>query len=133
MILHGNTVPIHIHIGTLNGNTLSPFHFTIFMEPLLRWLAVYSRGYRPIYQPHKSTTTIITYDNHGYVDDGGVTAGFIRFFRSQLKKLHLFHQYIGLLLETTKYEATGALWAIGNAPPRHIIPRYKSKFTQSLS
>ncbi len=43
MILHGNTVPIHIHIGTINGNTLSPFHFTIFMEPLLRWLAVYSR------------------------------------------------------------------------------------------
>ena len=75
MIIHDNTALIHIHRGTLQGYTLSPFLFTIFMEPLLRWLAVGSRGYRPSYHPHKSTATIITYDNHGYADDVRITAG----------------------------------------------------------
>ena len=66
---HGCTSPVGIGRGTLQGDTLSPFLFTIFMEPLLRWLAVGSRGYRPTYQPQKSTSTIITYDDHGYADD----------------------------------------------------------------
>ena len=66
MTIHGNTTPIAIHRGTLQGDTLSSFIFTIFMEPLLRWLSVGSRGYRPSYQPHKSTTATIYYDDHGY-------------------------------------------------------------------
>jgi hypothetical protein len=96
MTIHGNIAPIHIHRGTLHGNALSPFLFTIFMEPLLQWLAVGSRGYRPSYQPHKSTATIITYDDHGYADDVGITAGYIQNLKIQLKKLYLFSQYTGL-------------------------------------
>jgi len=84
MPIHGITAPIHIHIGPLRGDTLSPFLFTIFLEPLLRWLVVGSRGYRPSYQSHKSTTTIITYDNHGYADDVSVTAGSIKNLQNQL-------------------------------------------------
>ena len=80
------------------------------MEPLLRWLAVGSRGYKPIYQPHKSTSTIITYDDHGYADDVSITAGTILDLKIQLKKLYLFSQYAGLKLETFKCEATGSLW-----------------------
>jgi hypothetical protein len=36
MTPHGNTPTIPIHRGTLQRDTLSPFLFTIFMEPLLR-------------------------------------------------------------------------------------------------
>ena len=36
MKIHGNTIPIPIHRGKLRGGTLSPFLFTIFVEPLLR-------------------------------------------------------------------------------------------------
>jgi len=36
MTIHGNTAPLPIYRGTLQGDTLSPFLFTIFMEPLLR-------------------------------------------------------------------------------------------------
>jgi hypothetical protein len=98
MTIHGNTTPLNIYRGTLQGDTLSPFFFTIFMEPLLRWLAVGSRGYKPTYQPHKSNSTIITYDDHGYADDVSITAGSIQDLKIQLKKLHLFSQYTGLQL-----------------------------------
>jgi hypothetical protein len=64
--IHGETSPIPITRGTLQGDVLSPLLFTISMEPLLRWLAVGSWGYHPSYQPHQSTSTIITYDDHGY-------------------------------------------------------------------
>jgi hypothetical protein len=47
MTPHGNTPTILIHRGTLQGDTLSPFLFTIFMEPLLRWIFIGSRGYKP--------------------------------------------------------------------------------------
>jgi hypothetical protein len=114
MTIHGNTDLIQILRETLQGDTLSPFLFTIVMEPMLRWLAIGIRGYRPAYQPHKSTDTLITYDDYGYADDISITAGSIHSLKIQLKKLHLFSQYTGLQLETTKCEATGALWALGN-------------------
>jgi hypothetical protein len=44
MTIHISTIPLSIYTGTLQGDTLSPFLFRIFMEPLLRWLAVGSRG-----------------------------------------------------------------------------------------
>jgi len=78
MTIHGNTSPIPIKRGTLQGDTLSPLIFTIFTEPLLRWLAVGSREHHPSYQPHQSTSAIITYDDHGYAYDVSITAGTIQ-------------------------------------------------------
>ena len=34
------TSQIHIERGTIQGDTLSPFLFLLYMEPLLRWLDV---------------------------------------------------------------------------------------------
>ncbi len=133
MTIHGNTAPIHIHRGTLQGDTLSPFLFTIFMKPLLRWLVVESKGYRPSYQPHKSTSTIITNDDHGYADDVSITAGSIQTLKIQLLKIHLFGQYTGLQLETTKCEAIGALWALGNPLTTKPKLHYKNALTPSPS
>ena len=88
---------------------------TIFIILRALTLAVGSRGYKPIYQPHKPTSTIITYDDHGYAGDVSITAGSI-YPRPQntTRKLHLFSQYTGLQRETSKCEATRALWAHGN-------------------
>jgi hypothetical protein len=84
MTIHGNTIPLPIYKGTLQGDTLSPFLFTVFMEPFHRWLAVGSRGYKPTYEPHLSTSTIITYDDHDYVDDVSITVGSIQDLKIQL-------------------------------------------------
>jgi hypothetical protein len=73
MTPHGNTPTIPIHRGTLQGDTLSPFLFTIFMEPLLRWLSIVSRGYKPTHQQQTPTCTYMTYDDHGYADDISIT------------------------------------------------------------
>jgi hypothetical protein len=45
--LYGSTPSIDINRGTLRGDTLSPFLFTLFLESFLRWLIVGSHGYRP--------------------------------------------------------------------------------------
>eukprot|EP00952_Eustigmatos_sp_NYUAD-ZCMA_P003656 16016-Eustigmatos_ZCMA.PRE.1 len=34
----GSTCPIPVERGTIQGDTLSPFLFLLYMEPLLRWL-----------------------------------------------------------------------------------------------
>ncbi len=96
MTPHGHTPTIRVHRGTLQGDTLSPFLFTILMEPLLRWLAVGSRGYKPTYQHTSSNATIISYDDHGYADDISITADTLPNLKIQLKKLHLFSTYTGL-------------------------------------
>jgi hypothetical protein len=44
---YGSIPSIDINRGTLQGDTHSPFLFTLFLEPFLRWLTVGSRGYRP--------------------------------------------------------------------------------------
>ena len=85
MTIHGNTAPLSIYRDTLQEDTLSPFLFTIFTEPLIRWLAIGSRGYKSTYQPHKSTSTIITYDDHGYANDVSITAGSIQNLKIQIK------------------------------------------------
>ena len=105
MVIHGNTTPLFIYRGTLQGDTLSPFLFTIFIEPLLRWLAVGSRGYKPTYQPHKTTSTTITYDDHGYADDVSITAGSIQDLKIQLKNC------------TSSANTPGSSWRLQNAKP----------------
>ena len=40
------TDAIRIDRGTIQGDTLSPFLFIIFLEPLLRWLQSGGRGYK---------------------------------------------------------------------------------------
>ena len=41
----GKTKPIPIQRGTIQGDTLSPYLFIIFLEPLLRWLERGNNGY----------------------------------------------------------------------------------------
>ena len=76
MTPHGNTPTIPIHRGALHqGDTFSFFLFTIFMGPLLRWLSIGSRGYKPKQHPELPESIHMTYDDHGYADDISITGG----------------------------------------------------------
>ena len=56
----------------------------------------------------------MTYNDHGYADDINITTGTLENLQSQIKKLHLLSKYTELELDTTKCEATRALWGYGN-------------------
>ncbi len=56
----------------------------------------------------------MTYDDHGYADDISIITGTLENLQIQIKKLHLFSKYTGAELETSKCEATRALWGYGN-------------------
>jgi hypothetical protein len=73
------TPSIDINRGTLKGDALSPFLFTLFFlfEPFLYWLTVGSRGYRPgspatNVDPKEPTAT---YPGHGFADDLSLATG----------------------------------------------------------
>ena len=46
MLPSGNTPVVDLERGTIQGDSLSPLLFLVFMEPLLRWLHLGGRGYR---------------------------------------------------------------------------------------
>ncbi len=114
MTPHSNTPTIPIHRCTLQGDTISPFLFTIFMEPLLRWLSIGSRGYKPTHHSDQHACTYMTYDDHGYTHNINITTGTLDNLQIHIKKLYLFSNYTGLKIEKTKCEAKGALWGYGN-------------------
>jgi hypothetical protein len=93
---HRHTLAIPVHRGALQGDTLSPFIFTIFMEPLLIWLSIGSRESTPTHQSEQPASTYISYDNHGYADDISITISTLEDLQIQIKDLHLFSKYTGL-------------------------------------
>jgi hypothetical protein len=114
---YGPTPSININRGTLQGDPLSPFIFTLILEPFLRWLTVGSRGYRPgplatNVDPTKPTAT---YPRHGFADDLSLDTGSTPNMAIQVQKLSLFSAYTGMTVNIRKCCITGALWRSGNA------------------
>ena len=96
----GTTPPIKISRGTIQGDTLSPYLFIIFLEPLLRWLEKDEAGYHFKTSPSTYTTTI-------YVDDLAILTDDIQKIQPQITKLQQYAEWSYMDLTLSKCAITG--------------------------
>jgi hypothetical protein len=96
----GKTQPIPIQRGTIQGDTLSPYLFTIFLEPLLRWLQQGNNGYT-------FGTSKVKISSATYADDLATIANKLKSLQTQLNKLDRFYEWAGMDLGIPKCAITG--------------------------
>jgi len=105
---HGLTAPIMIERGTVQGDTLSPVLFIIFLEPLLRWLHVGGRGYK-----YGCLSDSLNARYHGssaaYADDLAVMTNSTHDLQIQCDKISLYSAWAGLHANHKKCAVTGIL------------------------
>ena len=94
------TQKIPIQRGTIQGDTLSPYLFIIFLEPLLRWLQNGKYGYT-------LDTSKVTINSVAYVDDLAVITNKLTSLQNQLNKLNKYYKWVGMDLGITKCAITG--------------------------
>ena len=96
----GATPPIQINRGTIQGDTLSPYPFIIFFDPLLRWLEKDNLGY------HFNTSTT-TCNTAAYADDLAIITDNITHIQPQIHKLQKISEWAHLDLNLSKCAITG--------------------------
>jgi hypothetical protein len=80
----GQIKPVHIQRGTIQGDTLSPYLFIIFLEPLPRWLERGNLGY-------KLNTSQHTINSAAYTDDLAIITNDIKSIQPQINKIDKFY------------------------------------------
>ena len=96
----GQTQKIPIQRGTIQGDTLSPYLFIIFLEPLLRWLQNGKHGYT-------LGTSKITINSAAYADDLAIITNKLTSLQNQLNKLDKYCEWAEMELGITKCAITG--------------------------
>ena len=100
----GVTEDISIGRGTIQGDTLSPYLFLIFIEPLLRWLQHGGRGYAPgclADTQHPKTVAALA-----YADDLKTLTGTLSNMKLQAEKIQRFSKWSGMEVNAKKCAAT---------------------------
>ena len=96
----GQTQKIPIQRGTIQRDTLSPYLFIIFLEPLLRWLQNGKHGYT-------LGTSKVTINSAAYADDLAIITNKLASLQNQLNKLDKYCEWAGMDLGITKCAITG--------------------------
>ena len=130
----GTTAPIPIRRGTIQGDTLSPFLFLLYIEPLLRWLQAGGRGYKLGSLTHSDTkgaqrrkkapTTSQQREAErlrcaaaAYADDLAATTGSLADMQVQAAKIERYAAWARLKVNVSKCAVTGVLHS-----ERHHLP-----------
>ena len=104
---HGQTGDIQIGRGTIQGDTLSPYLFLIFIEPLLRWLQHGGRGYAPGCLKHTDMPKTVA--ALAYADDLKVLTGKYSNLQLQAEKIAQFSSWSGMEVNARKCAASALL------------------------
>ena len=107
----GTTEKIAFNRGTLQGDTLSPLIFLLFMEPLLQWIAADDHGYHPGCAAHHSsagrTDLPEPASTSAYADDLMLMARSLSGLSRMLSKISAYASWAGLKVNTTKSAVSG--------------------------
>ena len=95
-----NTKPISIQRGTIQGDTLNPYLFIIFIESLLRWLDRGNYGYK-----FKTSNNIIS--SVAYADDLAAIFSKIDSISPQFSKRDKYCEWAGMTLGISKCAIIG--------------------------
>jgi hypothetical protein len=106
---HGHTAPIPIERGTVQGDTLSPALFIIFLEPLLRWLHAGGRGYHYGGCLTGNLNDRYHLSSAAYADDLGVLTNSALDLQVQCDKISQYSAWAGLQVNHSKCAVTGIL------------------------
>ena len=105
----GKTDPISINRGTIQGDSLSPRLFLIFIEPLLRWLHSGGRGYT--YGCLKDTLDAnLNTNSMAYADDLLAVTSDAKWLTLQARKIESFTKWAGMSVNCKKCGVTGMLY-----------------------
>ena len=105
---YGDTTALQVERGTIQGDSLSPFMFLLYIEPLLRWLHVGARGYAPgclqgddkiKYAPSAL----------GFADDIALLTKTLLDLKIQARKLSEYANAMDMIVNAKKTLATAAL------------------------
>jgi ribonuclease HI len=118
----GKTSPIPMDRGTIQGDSLSPFLFILYLEPLLRWLRVGARGYIPGAYNHLDTLHKLKQQlpDVTYADDLNLICSSVGDLVNQADKVTLYANWGHLKINSTKTLLTGARHGTDSKDPFNV-------------
>ncbi|KAK3236274.1 hypothetical protein CYMTET_53576 [Cymbomonas tetramitiformis] len=98
---------VPIRRGILQGDSMGPLLFILYLEPLLRWLEVGNHGYRHKYVTDEELRGELRTSSGAFVDDLIILTRLMSGMEQQLKKLAAFGDWSGLRINKDKSKITG--------------------------
>jgi exonuclease III/ribonuclease HI len=114
---HGTTDAVVVDRGTIQGDSLSPFLFINYLEPMLRWLRVGKRGYHPGLVQNAANRRDTQVTDITFADDLNLLTDKASNMKIQVRKMERFSMWAHLKPNPTKTLMTGMLYKTNKSDP----------------